>query len=513
MVDVTLPTPPSRPSAPPTKRARGAAPMNGLRPSPAIVSWIDRAVQRITSDPPWTYQADSPDASRVDARRLPEFELDSEGFVPRESSQPQAGPQAISVPRSAPLDTRSVPEDVRERFVRMGRYYYFPGGNVAFEDKGRKVITRSENTEVVRSLVEIAQARGWNDITVSGTERFRREAWRQATYAGLILRGYEPSEQDKRQFVRDLAKARSPQESPGPLIDPPRTVIAPPYRTMPAPAASAAPEPEAAMRRQSQMSFESEANPERDAPLRTSDRHGARPHRADPTPVVSTPEPEVARSQARKGTRSGSRRSRVYAGRLIEHGEARYRFRDDKELSYFVRLETPNGPKELWGVDFPRALKQAGVKEGDLVEVELTGRRSVAVKRPARDAQGRVLGEEEVPAHRNEWDVRQQESGTNGGSRAKGFSLSARSQALHESSALARKSAHKDPALTNALATLRVAELLAEAAVPDAAQRSKFVEGVRAQLAQMLDSDATPPAPRLRERAAQRVHTPARVLS
>ena len=37
--------------------------------------------------------------------------------------------------------------------------------------------TASENTEVVRSLVEIARARGWTEVTVRGTERFRKEAW------------------------------------------------------------------------------------------------------------------------------------------------------------------------------------------------------------------------------------------------------------------------------------------------------------------------------------------------
>jgi hypothetical protein len=282
---------------------------------------------------------------------------------------------------------------------------------------------------------------------------------------------------------------------------------------MPTPAATAAPDREVDMPRQSQMSFEREANPERDESLRASDRRGARPHRADPAPAVSTFEPEMVSGAARKGARSGSQRSRVYAGRLIEHGEARYKFRDDQEPSYFVRLETANGTKELWGVDFPRALNQAGVKEGDLVEVELTGRKSVAVKRPARDAEGRVLGEEEVSAHRNEWDVRQQERGSNGSSRANGSPYSPPSQALHEPSALARESARDSSALTNALATLRAAELLAEARIPDVALRSQFVEGVRAQLSQVLDNDATPAAPQLRERTVQRVRTPARVLS
>jgi len=507
MVDVTPPTPPS---APLSKRSRGTSSINELRPSPAIVSWIDRAVQRITSDPPWTYQADSPAASRVDIQHSPE----PEGFAPQtESSQPQVPSQATSTSRSASLDIRSVPEDVRERFVRMGRSYYFSGGNVAFEDKGKKVVTRSENTEVVRSLVEIAQARGWKDITVSGTERFRREAWRQATYVGLIVRGYQPTELDKRQFVRDLAKARAPQELHEPMIDPPRPVPAPPYQEMPAPAAAVR-EVAPPTAHQARMHFEGDANLERERSAIASDRRGVRAHRADPTLAASSPAPGDARNEAindaRKGARGRSQRSRVYAGRLIEHGEARYKFSDDNEPSYYVRLETAGGTKDLWGVDFPRALNQAGVKEGDLIEVELTGRKSVAVKRPARDAQGRVLGEEEVSAHRNDWDVRAKGHGSNG---SNGTSQAARSQPLHEPAASARQSARDNSALTNALATLRAAELLAEAQIPDVTQRTKFVEGVRAQLAQVLDNEAMPAAPQLRERAAERARTPARVLS
>jgi hypothetical protein len=201
-----------------------------------------------------------------------------------------------------------------------------------------------------------------------------REAWRQATYAGLIVRGYQPTEQDKRQFVRDLAKARSPQEPPEPLLDPPPPVTGPPHREMLAPA----------------KLTEREVDPEREQPLMASDRRGARAHRADPTPVVSNPAPEDARSEMRRETRRGSQRSRFYSGRLIEHGEARYKFSDDKEPSYFVRLETADGPKDLWGVDFPRALNRAGVREGDLIEVEASGQRSNAGGATAPTARSRT---------------------------------------------------------------------------------------------------------------------------
>lgn len=487
MVDVTPPTPLSPPAAAQSKRSRGSPPANELRPSAAIVSWIDRAVQRITADPPWTYQEDPPVAARL----------------PESRATAPLGPSAPASPRSSPLDTRSVPEEVRERFVRMGRYYYFPGGNIAFEDRGKKVVTKSENTEVVRSLVEIAQARGWQDITVSGTERFRREAWRQGTYAGLVVRGYQPTEQDKRQFVRDLAKARSPQEPPEPLIDPPRSIGAAPHRETPAPATSAAREEARATPRQSQMTFEHAADSDRERRPPPSNRRGVASDRVDSVTVVPIP----VRDRESKGTRGASKRSRVYAGRLLEHGEAPYKFHEDNEPSYFVRLDTDEGPKDLWGVDFPRALEKAGVKQGDLIQVQLTGRKTVSVKRTARDEQGRALGEEEVPVHRNEWDVRPQAGDANYASRP------ARSQALYEPAAASREAAREDPALTSALMLLRGAELLAEARIPDAARRTQFVDGVRAQLSQVLDGDGVPPTPYLRERVAERARASARVMS
>jgi hypothetical protein len=486
MVDITPPTPPLPPAAQ-SKRSRGSPPANQLRPSPAIVSWIDRAVQRITADPPWTYQDDPPGAARFPA---------SDATAPLGTSAPAS-------PRSAPLDTRSVPEEVRQRFVRMGRYYYFPGGNIAFEDRGKKIISRSENTEVVRSLVEIAQARGWQDITVSGTERFRREAWRQGTYVGLVVRGYQPTEQDKRQFVRDLAKARSPQEPPEPLIDPPRP-IGQPHREILVPAGSAVRKEAHATPRQSQMTFELAADSNREQPPPPSNRRGVpAADRVDSVPIV----PIQLHDSESKGTRGGSRRSRAYAGRLLEHGEAPYKFKEDNEPSYFVRLDTNKGPRDLWGVDLPRALEKAGVKQGDLIQVQLTGRKTVSVKRTARDEQGRALGEEEVPVQRNEWDVRPQAGDANNASGP------ARSQALYEPAAASREAAREDPALTSALMLLRGAELLAEARIPDVARRTQFVDGLRAQLSQVLDGGGVPPTPYLRERAAERARASARVMS
>jgi hypothetical protein len=67
------------------------------------------------------------------------------------------------VPRESKATT-TVPPEIERRFVRVGREFYFPDGARAFSDRGRKLTTPSENTEVIRSLIEIARARGWQSL-------------------------------------------------------------------------------------------------------------------------------------------------------------------------------------------------------------------------------------------------------------------------------------------------------------------------------------------------------------
>jgi len=109
-----------------------------------------------------------------------------------------------------------VPEDVRRRFVQIKDEYFFPDGAKAFTDRGEKLTTQSENTEVVRSLVTIAQSRGWGEVRVRGSERFRREAWVAAQTAGIEVRGYKPSEFEQSRLARNIAQRAAPRAAPIP---------------------------------------------------------------------------------------------------------------------------------------------------------------------------------------------------------------------------------------------------------------------------------------------------------
>jgi Large polyvalent protein-associated domain 7 len=166
----------------------------------------------------------------IQASRKPKKNRTSESTpaaVPEREGAPATGsPAAASTLKRADSDPWTVPQSVRDRFVQDGHRFYFPDGAPAFKDLGRKLTTASENTQVIHSLIEVAHSRGWTEVTVTGTERFRQEAWRQARLEGLAVRGYRPTDIEQAQLARALARG---------LARPADSLSADPQPTSPAP--------------------------------------------------------------------------------------------------------------------------------------------------------------------------------------------------------------------------------------------------------------------------------------
>lgn len=116
--------------------------------------------------------------------------MDLAGVIPMSPEKTTATPGQVDDKSSV------VPESVARRFLKVESEYYFQDRTPAFSDRGGKLATRGANFEVVRSMVEIAKARGWNTITVKGTEEFRQSAWMEATQDGLTVAGYKPTALD-----------------------------------------------------------------------------------------------------------------------------------------------------------------------------------------------------------------------------------------------------------------------------------------------------------------------------
>ena len=262
--------------------------------------------------------AGTENAIRVRARRRVNAQEQATS-VERKDSTPGAREPA-SQERSA------IPESVRKRFVQSGKKYFFPDGAPAFVDRGSKLTTQSENTELIRSLVSIAEARGWREITVEGTERFRKEAWLAANAVGIQARGYTPTEFEQARLVRHLGD-RSAEASP------------------------------------------------REPAERSSEKR----------PAKRPSQPEEAERDAAPRVRPGE----LITGRLIDHGPARYRHDSRQSESYFVQLEIGGRVREIWGVDLERAFRESLTRpaSGDLIGLRAVGRERVTVRAAAGDSE------------------------------------------------------------------------------------------------------------------------------
>jgi hypothetical protein len=83
--------------------------------------------------------------------------------------------------------------------VTIGRTEYrFRGDSsrVAFTESTFKLATDTNSPSVARSMVDVAEARDWRALRVSGNEDFRRMVWLEASVRGVKALGYEPNPAD-----------------------------------------------------------------------------------------------------------------------------------------------------------------------------------------------------------------------------------------------------------------------------------------------------------------------------
>lgn len=101
-----------------------------------------------------------------------------------------------------------VPQEVAAKYLKVGDKYHFQRNPeaVAFHDRGHKLETQTNSAAVADSMVRIAQARGWDEIRVTGSETFKREVWMEAAARGMHVRGYAPTDADKARLAAIQSK-------------------------------------------------------------------------------------------------------------------------------------------------------------------------------------------------------------------------------------------------------------------------------------------------------------------
>lgn len=389
---------------------------NSVKPGPTSA---DRSLKART-------EAAAEDDNTIRARRA------------RRQSRPTEHPQpkAPSGERQE-SDSRAVPEHINSRYIKVGNKYHFTNGDLAFADRGRGLSTRLENTEVIRDLIAIAKERGWNDIALGGTERFRQEAWRQANLAGLTVRGYRPTELERAQLARLIGRERDEER----------------------------------------VSFSAQSTA-------LSERPAIRPPAAE----------ESVRAETRGSVQA---LDRVYAGRLIDHGTANYQFDRRADLSYFVKVDTPDGERTLWGKDLQRAVEQSlsHAGPGDDVVVRQLGAKPVTVIRPVRDKEGRIVDRTQARTHLNRWLVERADFLTDRAQVA---------EIVRDPSIDAGTGAAKRPELAGTYAELHAARLVAQELYAHPGDRARFVTRVREAIADEIERGEPLSAPRVRNRPQDR---------
>jgi hypothetical protein len=94
-------------------------------------------------------------------------------------------------------------------------------------------------------------------------------------------------------------------------------------------------------------------------------------------------------------------------GKLIAHGADHYNFDEQERMSYFATIQNPDGSEAtLWGVDIERAIIDSGAQIDDTIMLANVGQQEVTINKDIRDADGKVVGTEEIKTHRNAWGVK-----------------------------------------------------------------------------------------------------------
>ena len=114
------------------------------------------------------------------------------------------------------LAYKAPPDGLEVRYLFVDGKYVDAGNGVTtiFQDKGKYLATAKEDIQTVHDMVEVAKAKGWERLKLSGTSEFKRLMYIEAESQGIKTRGYQPAAEDlamvnKRQEERSLNQVQA----------------------------------------------------------------------------------------------------------------------------------------------------------------------------------------------------------------------------------------------------------------------------------------------------------------
>ena len=281
---------------------------------------------------------------------------------------------------------------------------------IAFRETDTAIMTGRNDTGTSRSMVSIAEAKGWDSINVEGDAKFRRGVWLEGAERGMAVSGYEPSRQDLELLAqryalrapnritgdgRDAAVERlpaapvppdsgsstppapsagrggpadpgtappaapPPAPSPEPVPPAPASPVAPvapvastPERAPAAPASAVVTAPSPAAAPPEAVSSAPAAAPTSAAPAPSLDKQ--REPAVAPAGLPLSPRAAEGRAlgaephepSMRNPASRGASPAAVTEGTLVEHGRANYRWNAKQSSSYYVTVKRADGELE-----------------------------------------------------------------------------------------------------------------------------------------------------------------------
>lgn len=174
--------------------------------------------------PPWLEPAERAGDRDVPAAREKEASREAANVVPQSPAAPAVQAEAVVARTDAEAERGALvarlEAALNERYVikramvpigdkPVGQTEYrFRGDTtrVAFTESTFRLATDTNSPSVARSMVDVAEARDWRALRVSGHEEFRRMVWFEASLRGVKTIGYEP-------MPSDMAWLRSEREA------------------------------------------------------------------------------------------------------------------------------------------------------------------------------------------------------------------------------------------------------------------------------------------------------------
>lgn len=92
---------------------------------------------------------------------------------------------------------------------KEGCYRPVAGGSAVLADKGDILSLKNRKPETLAAAFELAAAKGWTSIELTGSKKMMCDAWLEAQVRGIKISNYQPTEKDKERLAERRAEEKA----------------------------------------------------------------------------------------------------------------------------------------------------------------------------------------------------------------------------------------------------------------------------------------------------------------